>query len=103
MKFAASDMDESEFAELDDNFLDYNGSSSRSSSMASQLDDAASRASKQRVSTQNVIPEQPEIQSTAMRLALGQKEIKKLDFLTKFVREFRYIQHIDLGNNAISN
>ena len=39
----------------------------------------------------------------AMRLELGKNEIKSLDFLTKFVREFRFIQHIDLGNNAISN
>ena len=38
-----------------------------------------------------------------MRLSLENKSLKRLDFLTKFVREFRYIQHIDLGNNAISN
>ena len=38
-----------------------------------------------------------------MRLSLDNKSLKRLDFLTKFVREFPRIQHIDLGNNAISN
>ena len=38
-----------------------------------------------------------------MRLSLEGKSLKHLDFLTKFVREFPRIQHIDLNNNAISN
>ena len=38
-----------------------------------------------------------------MKLTLKNKSLKKLDFLTKFVREFPNIKHIDLGNNAIDN
>ena len=38
-----------------------------------------------------------------MKLTLKNKSLKKLDFLTKFVREFPNIKHIDLGNNAIGN
>ena len=38
-----------------------------------------------------------------MKLTLKNKSLKKLDFLTKFVREFPNIKHMDLGNNAIGN
>ena len=38
-----------------------------------------------------------------VQLTLDGLKLKKLDFLTKFVREFPRIQHIDLGNNAITN
>ena len=47
--------------------------------------------------------DQPQIGLGAMRLSLEGKSLKQLDFLTKFVREFPRIQHIDLNNNAISN
>ena len=40
---------------------------------------------------------------TSLKLTLKNKSLKKLDFLTKFVREFPNIKHIDLGNNAIGN
>ena len=40
---------------------------------------------------------------STMKLILTNKSLKKLDFLTKFVREFPNIKHIDLGNNAIGN
>ena len=40
---------------------------------------------------------------TSLKLTLKNKSLKRLDFLTKFVREFPNIKHIDLGNNAIGN
>jgi len=36
-------------------------------------------------------------------LSLQHQNLKNLDFLTKFVREFPRIHHIDLGHNSISN
>mmetsp|Transcript_40162 Transcript_40162/g.52631 ORF Transcript_40162/g.52631 Transcript_40162/m.52631 type:complete len:83 (-) Transcript_40162:154-402(-) len=47
--------------------------------------------------------ENEETAATKTSLSLHNKKLKRLDFLTKFVREFPRIQHIDLGNNAISN
>ena len=35
-------------------------------------------------------------------LMLKSKSLKKLDFLTKFLKEFPKIQHIDLRNNDIN-
>ena len=35
-------------------------------------------------------------------LMLRSKSLKKLDFLTKFLKEFPKIQHIDLRNNDIN-
>lgn len=77
--------------------LQMSKSSSCSSSMASELDEAASKGSSRRPNSKSAVTEPAVTEPadskpmTAMRLALGKKSIKKLDFLTKFVREFRYI------------
>ena len=47
--------------------------------------------------------EEPDEGQQNLRLSLSHHSLKELNFLTKFVREFPKIQHIDLGDNEISN